>query len=62
MHRCSFANAEFALKQKRTLHEVLLGEMEGVLPWTRFEARLERGYAFCMQAAAASTGTLFSDS
>ena len=44
MSQRSFANAEFALKQKRTRREKFLAEMERVVPWARLIAVIEPLY------------------
>ena len=44
LRQSSFAQAEFAGKKKTTRREKFLAEMEGVVPWARFIARIEPFY------------------
>ncbi len=44
MHQSSFAELEYDMKKRMTRHEKFLTKMEGLLPWSRMEARIESFY------------------
>ncbi len=44
MHQSSFAELEYDMKKRMTRREKFLAKMEGLLPWSRMEARIEPFY------------------
>lgn len=43
-HQLSFAEAEYGHKKRQTRRELFLAEMEMVVPWARFIAKIEPHY------------------
>ncbi len=44
MHQASFAELEHDLKKRRTRREKFLSKMDGLIPWSRLESRIEPFY------------------
>ncbi len=44
MHQASFAELEHDMKKRRTRREQFLEKMDGLIPWSRLEARIEPFY------------------
>ena len=45
MTQLTFAEAEYAVKKRKTRREIFLGKLDTLIPWSKFEQQLSRHYA-----------------
>ncbi len=45
MTQLTFAEAEYAIKKRKTRREAFLEKMDTMIPWNKFEQQLSRHYA-----------------